>query len=99
MSEKKPPKDMPQFDSLGHEQTRALRVWFFLRTHHGTWHTVNEISTKIGLAESTVGNALSRIFGLPRVMRPFLQRSSFEDDEGKVWKFRCQTIIDIITED
>ena len=99
MSDKTPPKDMPQFDSLGHEQARAFRVWFFLRAHHGNWYTISGISSNIGLAESTVENALSRIFGLPGFMRPFLEKRIFEDDEGRIVEFRCQGIIDIITED
>jgi hypothetical protein len=41
-------------------------VWFFLRKNHGEWFTVEDISRQIGLAETTVQNALSRIFGLPR---------------------------------
>ena len=99
MSDKTPPNDMPQFDGLGHERTRALRVWFFLRVHHGNWYSIREISDNTGLAESTVENALSRIFGLPPLMRPFLERIISETDAGRTTVFRCKRIIEIRTED
>lgn len=100
MSDETPLRDMPRFEDLGHEETRALRVWFFLRTHHGKWYTIKDISANIGLAETTVKNALSRIFGLPRIMRPFLERRTSESDESdKITEFRCKRIIQILTEE
>lgn len=90
---------MPTFESLGHERTRAITVWLFLRRHHGMWFTSEEIAEGIGLAESTVESALSRIFGLPPAMRPRLQRRVIEDEKGRRKAYRFMRIIDIIFEE
>ena len=93
-----PPSDMPRFDSLGSEATRALKVWFFLRMNHGKWFKVDDIAEGIGLAESTTANALTRIFGLPGEFRPRIERRILEDDRGKIVEYRFRGIVDIIFE-
>ena len=98
MSNHEPPPDTPNFESLGHERMRAFKVWFFLRSNHGNWFTVSEISNGIGLAESTVRNALSRIFGLPPLMRPRLERQIVESDEGRLIQYRFRGIVNILFE-
>ena len=95
MGERRPPSDTPNFNSLGHERTRAFTVWMFLRMNHGTWFTTNQISEGSGLAESTVRSALSRIFGLPRVMRPRLERHTIVDDRGRLTFYRFRRIVEI----
>jgi len=90
---------MPNFDGLGHERHRAILVWFFLRENHGRWFTPNEIANSIRLAESTVRNALSRIFGLPPIMRPRLQRHTIEDERGRRTEYRFKRIINISFEE
>jgi len=91
-----PPPDTPNFDSLGHERNRAFTVWIFLRSHHGDWYNSEEIATSTGLAESTVQSALSRIFGLPIVMRPRIHRRVVEDETGQRKEYKFQRIIRII---
>ena len=98
MSDRGPPSDMPRFDSLGNEYARALKVWFFLRMHHGTWFRVKDIAEGIGLAESTTKNALARIFGLPGEFRPRIERRIIEDHEGRIVEYRFRRIIQIIFE-
>jgi len=93
------PPDMPNFDSLGHERHRAITIWFFLRENHGRWFTPGEITERIGLAESTVRSALSRIFGLPPIMRPRLQRRIIEDESGRKVEYRFMKILEILFEE
>ncbi len=95
----KPPSDTPYFEKLGHEQHRAIKVWLFLRRNHGKWFTAKEISEGINLAESTVTSALSRIFGLPRVLRLKLQRQTTEDERGRIKQYRFMRILEIIFDD
>ena len=90
---------MPHFESLGNENARALKVWFFLRRNHGIWFSVEEIAEGIGLAESTTQNALSRIFGLPGVMRPRIERRKIEDHRGKITQYRFRGIRKILFEE
>lgn len=90
------PPDMPDFSGLGHEFRRALTIWFFLRSNHGRWFTPREISIGTSLALSTVRHALSRIFGLPPLSRPRLQRQIIEDENGRRVQYRFTRIIDIV---
>jgi len=90
---------MPNFENLGHERHRAILVWFFLRGNHGRWFTPNEIAHSVGLAESTVRSALSRIFGLSPIMRPRLQKRTIEDEEGRRTEYRFKRIINISFEE
>jgi len=93
------PSDMPNFDELGHERHRAIMVWFFLRKNHGKWFSPIEVSDHIGLAESTVKSALSRIFGLPPIMRSRIQKRIIENGKGRKTEYRFVRIINIFFEE
>ncbi len=93
------PEDMPNFDGLGHERRRAITVWWFLRENHGQWFTIRKIATSIGLSDSTVQSALSRIFGRLPAMRPRIQRRIIEDERGRRTEYRFVRIIRIIFEE